>query len=180
MADTIVRARFKRRSVWRRDTVLSGAAAGATGGVLMLLFWMGHAALAGAGFAYPLRLIGSMFRSAMDPGVAAGALGLAAHLSFAVGLGVVFAVSTERRMALDTVPAGALLYAVAVLLFMTFGVLPLVNRVLLARVLLSPGAWLLMHALYAAGLTAMPLYRRWMNRSDKPGAAVIPLRRAVV
>jgi uncharacterized membrane protein len=145
--------------------VKPGAAAGLAAALVMALFWMLVSAAQGAGLFTPLKLIGATFYAgaAMTYDTAAVLFGLMAQLAFGLAFGVIFAALTRRVRAAQTLVAAGLAYGAAIMLLMTYTVLPWASPILFATI---DTAWFFVFHL-VFGLTlpvALELRRRQARR----------------
>lgn len=141
-----------------REVLGAGALAGLVGGVAMAVAAMLFTGVTGSGAASWLQAIaatlyGPQAMIRVDAVVVGGMI----HFGMSALLGVLFGAMAPRAGALGTLAAG-LCFALVIWAIATFGVVPLVNPVLQARVAMQPGGWFLSHLAFGAALvTLMPL-----------------------
>lgn len=163
MAHTTTAADIGRHTAVTGGTIVtSGAIAGIVGGLLMAAFAMMYTAVQGIGFWAPTTLIAATLVGvdALIGGPGIVLLGLIIHMAASIAWGVLFAWLFPRRAWTGVALVLGLLYAMGVLLVMTFLVMPVVNRVMLDRVVMMFGAFMIEHLLSGAGLTLVP----WLER----------------
>jgi hypothetical protein len=153
-----------------RAVVMAGIVAGLAGGVLMLIWLMLRAELGGAGAGYPLRSIGATFAgpAALVGGTEVVLRGLFLHLAVAIAWGLGFAWSSSPRTRGGGALLMSLLYALGVLLVMTWLVLPAVNPTLNARLPILLVDWIAAHALYGVALAMTPWLLRTLAAAPQP------------
>jgi hypothetical protein len=140
----------------------AGAASGLAGGVLMASWATVYAAGVGAGFLFPLRLVGSAIFG--ERALVMGAMGpltaLLVHLVLSAAFGVPFAAAIGRyARATTAVPAG-ILYGLLLFFVMTAAVLPALNAEVAAEARHVPSSWLVGHVLFGIGVASAPALRR--------------------
>ena len=137
----------------------AGMAAGLIGSVIMLLVLTLNTALDGVGFWLPVRVSAALFMGvrAIVGGPGSLLLGVVIHLLVGGVLGGIFAVLLGDRRPGALVILLGIAYSLAILLAMTFIVLPAVNPVMAARVRVIPWTWLLAHVVYGVCLALTPL-----------------------
>jgi hypothetical protein len=148
-----------------REIVVAGIAAGALGGIAMLAFMAGAAALDGDSALGPLRAVGTALRGreALDGGAGTIAWGVAVHLLMGAALGVAFAAIVPRAM---ETASGMLLGAGVALVAMAVIVPVLIPRAAPALAAAMPrhgGAWVIAHAIFGAVAGLAPWLRRRMG-----------------
>lgn len=156
-----------------REILKAGAAAGLIGGCLMAAWSTLYAAGTGAGFLFPLRLVGTTFfgERALVGGPEGPLAALLLHLALSAVYGVVFTAFLGRfARARFALPAG-LMYGLLVFFFMTEAVLPWANPGIAAEVRHVPTAWLIGHLLFGIGVASGPALRRNLMRGTR-----VPLR----
>lgn len=144
------------------DRLRVGAASGALAGLAMLVFILVRSAVVDRPFWFPLKEFGATFVGPESLVAGGGAVlwGLVLHFAVAVFFGVLYALLLPRDTSMAESAAGGVVYGLAILLLMTFLVLPVANPTLRARVALMPWTWLIQHALYGLVLGALvPLLR---------------------
>ncbi len=145
----------------RRGIVGPGIAAGLAGAVVMGLFAMIVAAVAGAGFWTPMELIGATYLGVdwVEVPSWSAVLGVATHLVIGAAFGVLFVALTRNIYNLGARIAAGLAYGAAVYLFMTFLVMPWADPVMYVAV--DKGWFFLYHLAYGVTLPlALPMRRR--------------------
>jgi hypothetical protein len=143
-----------------------GALTGLVGGVLMLVLILSYTAGANLGVHLFPRAVAATFYDveALVGGAGIITVGYVTHLVVAMLWGVVFAALVRPQTTLPGAFAWAVAFSIGIWLFMTYAVLPILNPVLGARVLLMPVTWIVGHLLFAAGLSVAPRLRRMVAR----------------
>ncbi len=159
------------------EIVEAGLLAGGIGAAALALVMGIVDAAGGEGFfAFP-RFVAVTFvgLEAADGGWGATLFGLAVH--FAVG--ALWGLGLAALLGRDVRPGYAamvgLAYGLAVLLFMTFAVLPSANPYLRARIAAVGWPWLLAHLAYGLGVSLAPWLRR-RNAAPLPEGPYPPVR----
>jgi hypothetical protein len=144
------------------EAATAGAVAGIVGGVLMITWLMSHSGAVGAGFWLPLRLVGATAFGidALLGGVLVLAVGLFLHMVVSAAWGALFGLVEPRQVTLGTGIALGMLWGMAVLIVMTYLVLPFVNPIMVERVALMVGGWIAGHLIYGACLGLTAVFRR--------------------
>jgi uncharacterized membrane protein YagU involved in acid resistance len=143
-------------------TLEAGAVAGLLGGALMAGWAIIAALISGQGAVAPFALFGATFVGveALLRGPEAVVLGVVLHVCTSVFFGVVFAAIVGRESAQSFAAYAGVLFGIAVLLFMTFVITPVIDPVLRERVPMMRGAWVIQHVLYGLGVAWVPWLRR--------------------
>jgi hypothetical protein len=167
----------------RREILAAGAAAGALGGVAMMVWMTGAAALDGDSALAPLRAVGTTFRGreALEGGAGTILWGVAVHLIVGALVGVGFAAVVPRTI---ETPAGMVLGAGVGLLAMAVFVrlvIPWVAPALASVMPRQGGAWVIAYALSGAVTGIAPWLRRRIGsrmrqHAAEPAAPQRPLR----
>ena len=129
----------------------SGVAAGIIAGIVMAIWAMATSAITGAGFWIVPQLIAGMFYGPLTlvRGATTVVIGTLVHVVVSAGLGALFALMVGWRPGADgRMLAWGFVYGLAIWLVMSFGVLPLVNPTMSARVALTPVNWIFQHFLF--------------------------------
>jgi hypothetical protein len=144
----------------------AGAVTGLVGGLLMLILILAYTAGSGLGVNLFPRAVAGLFYDveALVGGAGIVTLGYVIHLIVSMLWGIVFASLVRPETTLSGAFAWAVAYAIGVWLFMTYAVLPILNPVLGARVMLMPVAWIVAHLLFAVGVSFAPRLRRMVSR----------------
>ncbi len=150
----------------------AGVMAGLIAGVAMALYLMIDAAVAGVGAWLPLRLVAGSFQGvrALISGPGTILVGLLLHLLISALFGGIFAVLLgNRNPGVITIVYGWA-YAMAILLLMTFIVLPRIDMTMASRVRVIPIEWLMAHLVFGTAVALTPLVhlRRPRLRSRMP------------
>jgi len=133
----------------------SGVAAGIIAGIVMAVWAMTTSAITGAGFWIVPQLIAGMFYGPLTlvRGATTVVIGTLIHVVVSAGFGALFALMVGWRAGADgRMLAWGLAYGLAIWLVMSFGVLPLVNPTMSARVALTPVNWFFEHLLFGVVL----------------------------
>ena len=141
----------------------AGAVAGIVAGVVMAGWAMLFSAYTAAGFWLPPQLIAATVFGpvAMVRGMEAVLIGVLLHVVVSAGFGILFALMTGwRPLGGGELIVAGLAYGAAIWAVMTFGILPLVNPTMSARVALEPANWLFQHLLFGALLALLAPLRR--------------------
>jgi hypothetical protein len=140
----------------------AGALAGGAGAVLMMVWWMAQAAATGYGPLFPLNQVGAAFRGAeaLVGGPTVMLSGLFLHAVTSIVFGTLFSAAVTTKTRLPSSLIGGMVYAMLVLLFMTYVVLPYANPIMRPRVVASPGAWFFSHVAFGLGVGLAPLIKR--------------------
>jgi hypothetical protein len=166
-----------RGTTWSiRSLSAAGVTAGALGGALMALTLALGAIASGNPPWRPLTLIGSALLHPTTTAQAATAalLGTFVHLGVSVFFGVVFAVAVGRRARaslLGRLTAG-IAAALAVMLLMTFSLVPRVSPRLFDAIANGWALWVIAHVAYGVGLAFAPLFRQHFDRRARLDRAV--------
>lgn len=126
------------------------AGGGVAGGLVMAILAMICAGVERVGFWLPIKSIAATYAGvdALIGGATAVGLGMLTHLLVSASVGLVFGLLVPPRLSRAKTGALAIVYCLFVWASMTFVVLPLVNTVMLDRVLLSPGWWFVLHLVF--------------------------------
>jgi hypothetical protein len=145
----------------------AGAGAGIVGGILMAMFMMMYAAMALGSMWAPLRMLGATFYGpeALVGGAGVMLWGLMVHMMASAGLGALFAALIGARASGGAALGWGVAYGLAVLVGMTFLVLPWANPTMFARVQLIVGAWIIGHIVFGMGVALAPAL---MRRAAEP------------
>lgn len=155
------------------EMVKSGTMGGLAGGALMAAWLMVQAAVTGYGPLFFLNLVGATFRGADALVGGAGVMlsGLLLHIVVSVVTGILFAVTVTRKTPLAASVLGGMAYALVILVFMNYVVMPYANPIMRQREVNMPAAWFLSHLMFGVGLGLVPLFKRglagerlWMSR----------------
>jgi hypothetical protein len=150
-----------------REIAAAGVLAGLLGGLLMALWVLGQAAVAGVDGVGPVRHLGTTFTGERLASGASLAWAISLHAATSLVWGLLFAALAPRTMRWSmAVPAG-LAYALGVMLVMTFLVLPVVKAPMRVEVVNWFGFWMLLHALYGLGVSTAPALRRRFGKLDQ-------------
>jgi hypothetical protein len=111
----------------------------------------------GATFVGPTALVGG-----------AGILlwGLAVHMMASAAFGVIFAALMRRETPPSTALLAGLAYGLAVMVVMTWVVVPFTNHVMHDRIPLMWGSWIIQHALFGVGVSLAPYFRRRFSGTE--------------
>lgn len=158
------------------EIVRAGAIAGLIGGVLMAIWSMLYAVVAGMGLWMPLKMIGATFYgvSALVGGPGVLAYGLTLHVAVSIAYGILFASIVSRYAPPGRALLAGIAYGVAILVFMTFVVLPLFNTTMRERVPTMSASWIIDHILFGIGVSTAPLLRRAFHRPHVVPAQASP------
>lgn len=153
---------LERRASWG-DVALWGAIAGLVGGIMMAMLLMIVDLVRGVGFWHPMYLMAAFFNPAWahTSDFALGPLlaGFLLHLFNSALFGVIFALLVRfvlpKPLSLIVGVILGMAFALGLLLFNTFALLPGVDVALLRAVTATGGMfawWIVAHLLYGAGL----------------------------
>jgi hypothetical protein len=144
------------------EIVEAGLLAGAIGAIALAIVVGIATAVAGDGFFEFPRYVAVTFvgLEAADGGAGAAALGLAVHLAVGALWGLGLASFLGREVRPGYAALVGLAYGLAVLLFMTFAVLPSVNAYLRNRITSVTWPWFLAHLAFGLGCSLAPWFRR--------------------
>lgn len=134
-----------------------GAAAGMIAGAAMAMVAMIRAAAVGLGFWLPPKQIAGVIYGvdALIGGGSAVALGLLIHMVMSAAAGILFALVAYRLSTMTSLLVG-MVYGVLVWAVMTWLALPLVNQVMLDRVMVMPNWWFVYHLIFGGMLIVVP------------------------
>jgi len=148
----------------------SGVTAGIIAGIVMLVWAMATSVVSGLGVWIMPQMIAGMFYGPLTfvRGATTVLAGTLIHLVVSGALGVLFALMVGWRPAREgQMIAWGVAYGLAIWLVRSFGVLPLLNPTMSARVALVPVDWLFQHFLYGVVL-AFCFDRRREARLRRP------------
>ncbi len=148
-----------------REIIAPGILAGAVAAAVMALFAMIVAAATGNGFLRPMKLIAAVFlggQAAMTGGAGAVILGLAIHMAFGIGFGLIFAALLPRDWNAGVELGAGLVYGVVVFLLMTYIVVPWSNPFMAVRI--QHGWFFLYHLAFGATLVLVWPFREAIRR----------------
>lgn len=149
-----------------REVIGAGIVAGLLGGVLMRLWGMIYTAAIGVGFWAPARAIAATFLG-VDALIGGGGVvlfGIALHMITSMFWGVFGTAALGREVRRGPALALGLIGGLVVLAIMTWIVMPVIDRVMLDRVRLRWGMWIIGHLLFGVGLAFAPALRRRICR----------------
>jgi hypothetical protein len=148
---------------------LAGMVAGVIAGLVMALVAMLYSASNGAGFFLPVKNIAAMWWGveALLGGVGAVVVGVITHVVIAAILGGIFGLFASRTGPLTALLIG-LAYGIGVWLVMTYIALPLVNEVMLERVLVQPAVWFIYHLIFGSVLFITPFFGQAFSTEPTP------------
>lgn len=151
-------------------SLMGGAIAGIVGGILMAIFAMLYATATGMGFFGPLRMIAATLygEGAMTAGADALLVGLIIHVVVSAFWGAIFGLLARRVTTAGAATGLGVLFAIGVLVLMTFIVVPIVNPVMHTEIPKMPVAWFIEHALFGVGLGLLPAFRRRIGHPPAP------------
>ena len=160
-----------RETPYWADLFEVGAAAGGTGGLLMLAWWMTQAAATGYGALFPLNLVGATFRGpeALVGGASVRLYGLLLYAVTAVLFGTMFSAAVTRKTRLASSLVAGIAYGLLILLLMNYVVLPYANPIMRQRVIGDPGGWFFSHVAFGLGVGLAPFMKRRLIRRRDPG-----------
>ena len=146
------------------DVISAGIAGGLIGGALMMACAMIYSGIAGAGFWLPPRAIAACAFGvdALLGGAGIVLAGFAIHFGMAALSGIIFAALLPRRMHMFFAALIGMIYTLAILVFTTDAILPVIDPTMAARVLIMSTMWIMAHLIYGLGLSSVPLLRHDM------------------
>jgi uncharacterized membrane protein YagU involved in acid resistance len=123
---------------------------------------MAQAAVTGYGPLFPLNQVGAAFRGpeALVGGATVMLSGLLLHAVASIVFGTLFSAAVTQKTRLPASIVGGMVYAMLVLLFMTYAVLPYANPIMRERVIASPAGWFFAHVAFGVGVGLAPLFKR--------------------
>lgn len=160
MARYHLRRRNRTRSALTRGIIGPGAAAGVIAATVMGLFFMIVSAAQGSGFFTPMKLIGAFWLAgtAMTYDFASVVLGIVTHLAVGAFFGIVFSALTRNIKSASLFVAAGLGYGAAVMLLMTYAVLPWADPIMFAAI--DEGWFFISHLVFGLTLPlALPMRR---------------------
>jgi hypothetical protein len=142
--------------------IASSAVAGFVAGVVMVLCAMTQSGALGLGFWLPVQSIAATFFGveALIGGLGSVVIGLSAHVVMSLLAGGIFGALISSESSRGVIVALALAYGVLLWAAMTFLALPLINEVMLERVLLAPVWWFVLHLIYGLVLGLVVAQRK--------------------
>jgi hypothetical protein len=142
--------------------IASSAVAGFVAGMVMAASAMIRSGALGLGFWLPVQSIAGAFFGvdALIGGTGSVVLGLIAHVVMSLLLGGVFGALISSDSSRAAIVGLALAYSILVWASMTFLALPLINEVMLERVLLAPVWWFVLHLIYGLVLGLVVAQRK--------------------
>ena len=147
-------------------TLLGGAEAGVIGGLLMAAFLMVYAAVVLGNVMAPVFMWAATLGG---PATVSGAgatgpilWGVLVHLFTSAALGAIFGVMVGSRISTGSTLIWGAVYGLAVLLVMTFLVLPWANLTMYVGVQQLTGAWVIAHIVFGVGVALAPAFSRRM------------------
>lgn len=146
---------------------LGGAVAGMIAAVVMALVAMIRAAAGGLGFWLPMKNIAALFYGvdALIGGAGAAVVGIIIHLIVGAVAGLVLGLLAGNRLNVLTALIAGLVWGVVIWAVNTWIILPLVNQVMLDRVMTAPVWWLVYHLVFGGLLLLIPpLVRAFAGR----------------
>lgn len=146
-----------------RDTLVVGAAAGLTAGLAMAMWAMLTSIWHGVDILAPFEMIGATFMgpNATHATFAMTAYGMLIHGVMSALMGVLFVALLPPTCSCRFACAAGLGFGFAVLLAMTYVVMPAVNPVMRHTVEAIPKSWIIQHAIFGAMLAVVPVYWRY-------------------
>ncbi len=162
-----------------RDTFIVGAAAGLTAGLAMAMWAILTSIWHGVDMLAPFEAIGATFMgpNATHATFAMTLYGILIHGVTSAALGVLFVALLPPTCSCRFACATGLGFGLAVLLAMTYVLIPAVNPVMRHAVVAIPKSWIIQHAVFGAMLAVVPLYWR-IYREE--GNEVVPALRLTV
>lgn len=159
------------------ETAVVGAAAGLTAGVAMALWAMLTSIWHGVDILAPFEAIGATFMgpNATHATVLMTSFGVLLHAAVSAGLGVLFVALLPQKCSCGYACAAGIGFAIAVLLAMTYVLLPAVNPVMAHTVATTPRSWVIQHALFGAALAVVPAYWRFYREEATDTANTLQL-----
>lgn len=164
----------------RGATLFPGFAAGLLGGLAMAGWMIAIAVIDGMEPLAPLRPMGHTFAGSGPRGEGSAVLlyGLALHLLFSGGVGVLFTALLPRDLEPRFASVLSVGFAFAVMAIMTSSVLPACNPSLRAEMPELGGSWVLAHAAYGATVGFFAQKLRQRKRAAEPARTGDVRRRA--
>ncbi len=154
----------------------AGIVAGLVAGVVMALVAMIRAGTLGLGFWLPMKLVAALFWGveALIGGGGVVVVGILIHLTVAGVAGLLFGLVLGNRLNAGGALVMGAIYGVAIWALTTWGVLPVLNPVMLDRQMVAPGWWFGYHLIFGATLFLMPLLTQAFGRSGSwPGPEAV-------
>lgn len=162
-----------------RDTIIVGAVAGITAGVAMSFWAVLTSIWHGVGLMSSFELIGATFLgSAPLSGLGVILYGLVVHTLMSAALGVLFTLLLPKDTTCRQACAAGVAYGVAVMLAMTFVIMPIVNPVMREAVTLFPKSWFIQHVLFGVALGVVPML--WRYSGDESVHVRMRVRQSLV
>jgi hypothetical protein len=142
--------------------IASSAVAGFVAGMVMVVCAMARSGIVGLGFWLPAQSIAATFFGvdALISGTGAVVLGLIAHVVMSLLVGGIFGALISSDSSRGVIVGLALAYSILIWAAMTFLALPLINEVMLERVLLTPVWWFVLHLIYGLVLGLVVAQRK--------------------
>jgi hypothetical protein len=142
--------------------IASSAVAGFVAGLVMALVAMTRSGILGLGFWLPVQSIAATFLGvgALIGGIGAVVLGFFAHVTMSLLTGGIFGALISSEASRGVIVGLALAYGVLLWAAMTFLVLPIVNEVMLERVMVGPVWWFVLHLIYGLVLGLVVAQRK--------------------
>ncbi|MGA9523086.1 MAG: hypothetical protein WBV82_16580 [Myxococcaceae bacterium] len=156
------------------DVLQPGALAGLFGGLLVAAFAVLACGNMGIYLLEPFRWMGASFQG-MQPGAGAATVlfGVLLHVIMSALFGVLFAAIVRRDLRIEVALLIGMAYGAALMVLMTFIVIPLVNPFLREQVRLMEGPWIIGHLMYGACLASLPALRSRV-RARREGRLAAP------
>jgi hypothetical protein len=142
--------------------IASSAIAGFVAGLVMALAAMTRAGILGLGFWLPAQNVAATFFGvdALIGGAGSVALGFIAHVVMSLLTGGIFGALISSDASRGVIVGLALAYGILVWAAMTFLALPIINEVMLERVLVEPVWWFVLHLIYGLVLGLVVAQRK--------------------
>ncbi len=142
--------------------IASSAVAGFVAGFVMAPAAMIHSAVEGLGFWLPMQNIAAAFFGvdALIGGTGSVLLGLSAHVIMSLVVGGIFGALISTEWGSGLIVGTALAYSILVWAAMTFLILPLIDQVMLERVMVTPVWWFLLHLVFGLVLGLVVAQRK--------------------
>jgi hypothetical protein len=142
--------------------IASSAVAGFVAGLVMAAAAMIRSGILGLGFWLPVQNIAAAFLGvdALIGGAGSVVLGLIAHVVMSLLLGGLFGAAISSNASRGVIVGLGFGYGILVWAAMTFLFLPIVDVVMLERVMMGPVWWLLLHLIYGLVLGLVVAQRK--------------------